>query len=115
VIELMQNASLMVFPSQWYEGFPMTVVEAFATSLPIVNSELGSSAEIVDDGVTGWRFTPGDADDLARAVQEAWANPDELRRRGEAARRQYLENYTPERNHEILMEIYQTAIERFRN
>jgi glycosyltransferase involved in cell wall biosynthesis len=71
--------------------------------------------ELVDDGRTGLLFEPGNADDLARKVQWAWEHPEEMRRMGEAARREYEQKYTPERNYQMLMDIYQQAIEHRRS
>lgn len=113
VIRLMGDASFLMFPSEWYEGFPMSITEAFATGLPVIAGKLGGAAEIVQDGESGWHFTPGDAQDLAQKVQQAWADPEELKRRGTMARKQFEENYTPEKNYEMLLNIYQTAITRF--
>ena len=73
-------------------------------------SQLGSLAEIVEDGVTGLHFTPGDAQDLAAKVRWLSEHPDERARMGENARREYEEKYTPERNYEMLMDIYEQAI-----
>jgi glycosyltransferase involved in cell wall biosynthesis len=115
LLRLMQDATALIYPSECYETFGLSIVEAFSVGLPVIASDIGAPAEIITDGQTGWLFNPGDADDLARVVQEAWLNPEELRRRGNIARRHYLEKYTPERNHEILMEIYQTGIERFKS
>ena len=68
-------------------------------------------AEIVEDGVTGLHFTPGDAGDLAAKVRWAAAHPEEMRRMGLNARRVYEEKYTPETNYRQLMAIYDAAIE----
>lgn len=114
VLKLMAEASFIVFPSEWYEGFPMTIVEAFATGNPVVASRLAAMAEIVRDGVSGWHFTPGDAQDLARTVQLAWSNPEELRRRGDLARKQYDNSYSLEKNYQMTISIYQTAIDWFK-
>ena len=114
VMGLMQNASLLLFPSEWYEGFPMTITEAFATGLPVLAGGLGGPAEIVRDGESGWHFTPGDSTEMAQKLQEIWADPDELKRRGQMARQQFDDYYTPSKNYEIMMDIYQTAINRFK-
>ena len=111
VLDKMRTARALVFPSEWYEGFPMTICEAFACGTPVIGSRLGAMAEIINDGQTGLLFTPGDADDLAAKVRWAWEHPEEMRRMGEAARREYEEKYTPERNFEMLMDIYHQAIE----
>jgi glycosyltransferase involved in cell wall biosynthesis len=109
---LMQGARFLVFPSMWYEGFPMTVVEAFAGGLPVVASRLGSMAEIVQDGVTGLHFEPGNAADLAAKVERAWNHPEELACMGRAARTEYEAKYQPSTNYEMLMDIYRGAMAR---
>jgi len=111
----MLSARALVFPSEWYEGFPMTLVEAFACGLPVIASRLGSMAEIVEDGVTGLFFEPGQATDLAAKMRWASAHSDEMRRMGLNARREYEAKYTPERNYEMLMDIYEQAIQQSRN
>ncbi len=106
----MTRAQALIFPSEWYEGFPVTIAEAFASGLPVIASRLGSMAELVDDGVTGLLFTPGDAHDLAAKIEWASMHPGELGRMGENARRVYEAKYTPERNYEMLMDVYRQAI-----
>jgi glycosyltransferase involved in cell wall biosynthesis len=114
VLSLMQNASFLVFPSEWYEPFGMVIIEAFTTGLPVVASRLAGITEIVRDGSSGWHFTPGDAQDLARTVQQAWSEPNELRRRGALARKQYDDCYSMEKNYQMTISIYQTAIDWFK-
>lgn len=112
VLALMQNASLLVLPSSWYEGFPVTLVQAFATGLPVIVSGHGSLAEIVDDGCTGYHFEPGNAEDLAAKVDSALSHPSELAKIGRNARREFERQYTAERNYQQLLEVYRYAIER---
>lgn len=110
-----RSASALVFPSTCYESLPMTIVEAYAAGLPVIASRLGAMAEVVHDGRTGLHFDPGDPDDLARKVAWFRAHPDEACRMSVEARREYELRYTPERNLEQLLAIYETAIERFRS
>ncbi len=110
----MRNARALIFPSEWYEGFPVTLAEAYANGLPVIASRLGAMVELVEDGVTGLLFTPSDADDLAQKVRWATGHSAEMRRMGENARREYEAKYTPERNYELLMDIYRHAIDRLR-
>jgi len=88
------------------------MVEAFATGLPVVGSRLGNIPEIVREGVSGWLFTPGDAEDLAETIEAAWRDPTELTKRGVLARKQYEKEYTMEQNYPVLMDIYQRAKKR---
>ena len=64
----MRAARALVFPSLWYEGQPLTVLEAKGLGLPVVVSDACAGREEVDDGVTGLWFKSADADDLARAL-----------------------------------------------
>lgn len=107
VSDLMRQAAFLVLPSEWYEGFPLVLVEAFAHGLPVLASRLGSMADIVEDGITGLLFTPGDADDLAAKAKWLLDHPLETQKLGENARRKFLENYTAERNYAELLGIYE--------
>lgn len=107
----MFSARALVFPSEWYEGFPVTLVEAFAAGLPVIASRLGSMAEIVEEGITGLHFDPGNPDDLAAKIRWASGHPGEMSRMGENARLEYEVKYTPECNYEMLMDIYREAIQ----
>lgn len=107
----MSKASFLVMPSLCYEGFPIVLAESFAHRLPVVASRLGAMAEIVVDGVTGLHFEPGNPLDLTRKVKWLHDHPEECRQMGDNARREYEAKYTPERNYEMLMRIYEEAIE----
>ena len=106
ILSAMKSASLLITPSLWYEGFPMTVVEAFACGIPVICSRLGGLREIVEDGSTGLHFNPGDAEDLAAKLDLLWTQPAQLAAMGRAAREEYKRNYTAERNYELMMQIY---------
>jgi glycosyltransferase involved in cell wall biosynthesis len=107
----MRNASLLVMPSLWYEGFALVLAEAFSHGLPVIASRLGAMEEIVNDGITGLHFEPGNSDDLALKVKWASNHPGEMQTMGEAARRNYEEKYTPVQNYRILKSIYERSIQ----
>src|SRR5690606_25362947 len=88
-ISLMKAASLLVFPSQWYETFGLVIAEAYATGLPVVATRLGSAAALVRDGETGYLFTPDDPTDLGMKVRELISRPDLRAAMGSAARRAF--------------------------
>ncbi len=111
VLALMRNASVLIFPSIWYECAPMVIVEAMACGLPVIASDLGSIPEFVQDHHNGLLFRAGDAEDLARQVRWAFSHTDELAAMRVSARREFVDKYTAERNYKILMNIYQLAIE----
>lgn len=110
VTRQLSSASYLVLPSVCYEGFPRTLVEAFACGVPVIASRHGALAELVDDGRTGLLFEPGDAADLMAKLQWADANPQAMQAMGHAARLEYESCYTPERNGQQLEEIYRRAM-----
>ena len=111
VAALMRGARFLVFPSSWYESFPLVLVEAFACGLPVVAAGLGAAAEIVRDCGTGLHFRPADARDLAAKAAWLWSRPDLSRRMGGEARAQFERTYTAPRNYRILMGIYKDLVE----
>jgi glycosyltransferase involved in cell wall biosynthesis len=66
--EEMRAATATIFPSRWNEPFGRVTVESMALGTPIVGSDVGGIAEVVDDGETGLLFPPGDADALAERL-----------------------------------------------
>jgi glycosyltransferase involved in cell wall biosynthesis len=106
----MSGARFLIFSSEWYETFGLTMVEAFACGVPVICSRVGAMREIVSDGRTGLHFNPGDADDLAAKVEWALSHPERMQEMGREARREYESKYTAEKNYPKLMDIYQHAI-----
>ncbi|HKT24531.1 MAG TPA: glycosyltransferase family 4 protein [Terriglobales bacterium] len=105
----MKEARMLVFPSEWYECFPTTLLESFASGVPVVAARIGAMTEIIDDGRTGLHFNAGDADDLAKKILWAWAHPAEMSAMAEAAYAEYRAKYTSERNYGMLMGIYRSV------
>jgi glycosyltransferase involved in cell wall biosynthesis len=110
VFELMHEARVLIFPPGCYEGFPMTLIEAFACGLPVIASRLGAMAEIVEDGRTGLLFQAGNPEDLAEKVAWAWTHTKAVRAMGREARREYEKKYTAGANYEILLNIYRAVL-----
>ena len=109
ILDQIRGARFIVVPSEWYETFGMVVIEAFACGVPVLVSRMGSLPELVDDGRTGLVFDPGDPDALADCADRAWRDVQGLRAMGRAARDEFEEHYTAERNHDLLMQIYDRA------
>ncbi len=108
----MRRATMLIIPSEWYEGFPVTLLEAFATGLPALVSRIGSLAALVKEEKTGLQFESGDASELASKVRILFANPELLQQMRQACREEYEKKYTAEINYAILEKVYSTALER---
>ena len=115
VRDAMCRAAFLVLPSEWYEGFPLVIAEAYSQGLPVIGSRIGGLPELIEHKFTGLLFNPGDADDLTEKILWASANETKLREMGTNARNIYLKKYTPQTNYPQLMEVYEKAICRRRS
>lgn len=106
----MSRARALVVPSVGHEMFGMVVVEAFAQGTPVIASRIGALQSLVDHGVTGLLFDPGDANALCNAMRWAADNPDKMAEMGLRARQKYEKSFSPECNYSQLLAIYQSAI-----
>jgi len=109
-IEYLKKAALLLLPSEWYEGFPHVILEAYACGVPVIASRIGTLADVIRDNETGVLFQPGQALDLVSKVCWMVECKNQARRIGLNGRRLYLAEYTGERNYERLLAIYQAAI-----
>jgi glycosyltransferase involved in cell wall biosynthesis len=110
VFEAIANADLLVMPSVCYETFGLAIAEAYACGTPVLASRIGSLNELVEEGVTGRKFIPGDARDLAREVRGMLADELTLRRMRSAARAYFEAHLTEEQNFIQLMQIYSDVL-----
>ncbi len=101
-IKLIGGARMLIMPTQWYEGFPMTIVEAFSVGTPVLVSDLGNAGDLVTAGRTGLKFRYDDPASLADAVLKA----EEAAFDAEAIRGEWAEHYSEETNYQQLKKIY---------
>ncbi|MFC3834454.1 glycosyltransferase [Deinococcus rufus] len=102
------GAAFVVVPSEWYEPFGRTAVEGLAHGTPVVCADIGGLSEIVDEGVTGFKFTAGDTDALASALRRAVDRHTDPTLRVQA-RAAYEQRYSAEANYDALMAAYARA------
>ena len=103
---LLQNAAFMVFTSEWYEHFPIVLLEAFAGGIPVIASRIGNMPYIVKNGETGLWYEVGDADDLRAKVRALMADKEKIREMGKTARRLVDSAYTAEENVRLLRDVF---------
>lgn len=103
----LKNAKALIFPSLWYEGFPMTIVESLACGTPVIASDTPNLTETICSGENGYTFHTGNADSLGNAVQHisALSGEETARLRGNA-RATYESHFTEDIIYKKMLEIY---------
>ena len=106
-------ASAVVSASLEPEAFGRVAVEAQAMGRPIIATDHGGARETVEDGVTGWRYPPGDAEALAQAAQRALTLDDSGREHmGLAGRARILQRFSTEGMQRATLEVYERVLAR---
>ena len=72
---LLQASDVLVLSSRGWEGLPLTVLEAMASALPVIASDVGGTREALQDGETGYLYPPGDAATLASLLLRLAGDP----------------------------------------
>jgi glycosyltransferase involved in cell wall biosynthesis len=85
VISVVKGALFLVLPSRT-EGNPMVVIEALAAGKPVIGSRIPAISALVEEGITGALFPPGDAPALARLIEKYGTDPAALALLGAGAR-----------------------------
>lgn len=108
---LLGRARTLLFPSIWYEGLPMTILEALSFGIPVVGYRIGAMPEIVTQGREGFLVSPGDTIEFIRRAAQL-IRDDELRERmSRAGLASFASRFAPAKTYDRLMEIYNKAIE----
>jgi glycosyltransferase involved in cell wall biosynthesis len=106
MVQFLNKAFLSVVPSLWYENLPNTILESYACGTPVLASNLGSLPECVDEGRTGYLFSPGDANDLAERLAFCHDQPEKMVEMGQNARKVVETTYSKERHLERLETLF---------
>lgn len=103
-------SDLLLLPSE-EECLPLVILEAMASGLPVVATNVGGISEAVENGVTGRLIKPGDGEELARAVIEILGEPERARAMGRAGRRRVEEDFAAERCAGAVLGLYERLLE----
>jgi len=106
---LIRDSLATVLPAQWYEPFGLTVLESFAQRRPVIASRIGALPELIDDGVDGLLFEPGNADELRDRITTLISNPKRADTMGDAGRAKLDRRFGPEIHYHELIRAYRQA------
>ena len=91
---LMANSDILVLPS-YYEGLPISILEAMSYAMPVITTPVGGIPEVVTDGIEGSLFTPGDKTQLAAVIDRYIDNPGLILSQGQAGHKK-ARNFFPD-------------------
>lgn len=83
LIQTIKNARFAVFPSEWYENCPFSVMEAQLYGTPVLGAAIGGTPELIQDQVTGELFESGNRSDLKQKLTDLWYDEERCRRYAE--------------------------------
>lgn len=85
--EAIQKARFTVFPSECYENCPFTVMESILCGTPVLGAEIGGVPELIENGVTGELFEPGNIRQLVDKISILWHNDEKINEYTNACRK----------------------------
>ncbi len=109
-LEAMSRCRALLFPSLWFEGMPMTIIEAFSVSKPVIAMNQGAMSAMIDHQVNG--LLCNNQNEFFESVCSVHRDKESAIHLGSNARDAYERNYTEETNYRQLIKIYQQEIER---
>ena len=72
--KLIREAQFSIYPSEWYENCPFSVMESQMYGTPVLGARIGGIPELIEEGKTGELFTSGNADNLKAKIKDLWEN-----------------------------------------
>ncbi|MCA9774748.1 MAG: glycosyltransferase family 4 protein [Myxococcales bacterium] len=110
--EEVARSKFVVIPSEGAESFGLAALEAFALGKPVVSTNSGGLAEVVDEGETGYTCPPGDPEALAEKIDLLARDHGKIRAMGRLARERTAARYAPARHLEALRSLYAQVMDR---
>ena len=107
----LRTFDVFVLPSL-NEGISNTILEAMATGLPVIATNVGGNPELVEQDTTGYLIAAGDSQDLAHKLRFYVENPDARREHGTAARNQVLNRFSLNTMVEQYVALYDQAAQK---
>lgn len=107
---LFRGSRFVVLPSECYENCPMVILEAFSAGKPVIASNIGGIPELVDHGVDGLLFEPGDVEGLVAAIRILVDDPNLASEMGRRGRAKVEERFSISSHMDALLGIYRRLV-----
>jgi glycosyltransferase involved in cell wall biosynthesis len=107
---IIASCQVSVLASTKREGLPKTVIEAMAYGVAPIVSDTGGSAELIEDGVSGIRVTPGSAEEIAAGIQRLHESPELCANMGQSARDRVASHFHVQHSSEALLKVLSETV-----
>jgi len=109
--DLVSHCTCVVVPSEWYENCPMTILEAYASGRPVIGADIGGIPELIDEGVDGYTFSPGDVGSLSKRINWIWDNRALAHDMGRSGRKKVEDKFNAQAHYDALLNIYRSVLD----
>lgn len=99
--KIVSESKALILPTQWYEGFPMTIVEAYSEGTPVIGSDIGNTGSLIINELTGIKFKANSIEELTSIINSFDKVKDKFN-----VFDFYTKNYNYSENYNILKKIY---------
>ena len=110
---LIKKSLFVVLPSEWYENNPMTIIESYCFSVPVIGSKIGGIPEIIDEGKTGYTYEMKNVKHLTHTIKKAINLPENEYLSMKKNARIYAEKkFSPNVHYNKLFDLYNKTIKK---
>jgi glycosyltransferase involved in cell wall biosynthesis len=110
VFKLVRNSRFKIIASEWYENYPMVVLEAMALGKPVLASNIGGLKEMIMENETGWHFEAGNIKDLRAKIKQHFYAAEDFETMGRRARQTVEHKNCSKVYYEKLVGCYQKVL-----
>lgn len=108
VLTYMRKCKAVLFPSKYYEGMPIVILEAFSHKKPVISRNTGAMSSMIESGRNGLKYE--DRDEFVSAVAKFQTDNEWVETLGEAAFSDYQEKYSETKGYENLINVYSSVL-----
>ncbi len=109
--DIVKNAKYVCVASECYENNPMTIVESYTLSTPVIGASIGGITEIVNDGISGFLFESGNVNSLSKVIKKAENLGRTDYQTMKNAAKQFADTYfNPDNYYNVLIDLYSKTL-----
>ena len=108
---IIREALFSIYPSEWYENCPMSILESQMYGTPVIGADIGGIPELIDNNIDGLLFRSGDANDLTDKIKYLYENNEILKQYSQKCIEK-TKKFSIQKYYSNLMHTYNKAIQK---